>query len=81
MLTSSVAAVRDKFNPTQICTEEDWNEWAEPKAKDGDTSALYAASKALGEKAIWEFRDEKKVRFSFEIVLFKPLTSQTLDLA
>ncbi|MCJ1267695.1 hypothetical protein MMC22_007581 [Lobaria immixta] len=69
VLTSSVAAVRDKYNPTQIYTEEDWNEWAEPQAKDGDTTALYAASKTMGERAIWEFRDEKKPKFSISAVL------------
>lgn len=63
VLTSSVSAVSDPSKKTHRFTEADWNEWAEPKAKNGDTSALYSASKTLAERAIWEFRDEKKVRF------------------
>lgn len=80
VLTSSVAAVSDPSKKTHCFTEADWNEWAEPKAKSGESSALYSASKTLAERAIWEFRDEKKVRFLFRLVSFKPSTSQPLDL-
>lgn len=64
VVTSSVAAIQDPSKVSHQFTEADWNEWAAPKAKSGDTSALYSASKTLAERAIWEFKDQKKVRFT-----------------
>lgn len=75
VLTSSVSAVQDPSKKTHQFTEADWNEWAEPKAKSGDISALYSTSKTLAERAIWEFRDEKNVRFLFYLVSPNPLTN------
>lgn len=75
VLTSSVAAVQDPSKTTHRFTEADWNEWAVGKAKTGDTRALYAASKTLAERAIWEFRDEKKVPSFF----FKTPSSRAFD--
>ena len=76
-MTSSVAAVQDPSKTTHRFTEEDWNEWAMEKAKSGEFRALYAASKTLAERAIWEFRDEKKVLFFIfsKLPLLEPLTS------
>lgn len=63
VLTSSVAAIcapAQEGRPREV-TEKDWNEWAPQMAKDGNTAALYAASKTLAERAVWKFRDEHKV--------------------
>lgn len=65
VLTSSVSAIcapaqAQGEGPREV-TEDDWNEWAPQAAKDGNWKALYAASKTLAERAIWNFRDEHKV--------------------
>ena len=62
---SSDAAIRDPSRKNHTFTEDDWNSWAEPLAKElGDKApahVLYPASKVLAERAFWRFREEKKV--------------------
>ena len=67
---SSVAGVFDfgkcMAHPTYAFSENDWNEFSERMARQvGDENAprylLYPASKVAAEKAVWKFRDERKV--------------------
>ena len=65
VMMSSDSAIRDPSRKNHVFTEDDWNTWAEPKAKElGDKApayVLYPASKTLAERAFWRFYDEKKV--------------------
>ena len=75
VLTSSLAAINDPSKSPYSFTEADWNDWAEAKAKEeGDAAPgglLYVAAKTVAEKALWKFRDDKKV---FQAP-FPPLTN------
>lgn len=65
VLTSSLAAINDPSKRPYNFTEADWNDWAEAKAREeGDAAPgglLYIAAKTVAEKALWKFRDDKKV--------------------
>ncbi|KAL9018466.1 MAG: hypothetical protein Q9185_004243 [Variospora sp. 1 TL-2023] len=71
VLTSSSAACTDPQAPLpKKFTENDWNTWAEAKAKSKDFEelddgakgrVLYPASKTAAERAVWEWREKKKV--------------------
>ncbi|KAL8729112.1 MAG: hypothetical protein Q9166_004943 [cf. Caloplaca sp. 2 TL-2023] len=74
VLTSSFAACNDP-SPAQskVFTENDWNTWAEAKAKSpefeglsGEERArvLYSASKTASERAVWAWGDEYKPPFA-----------------
>ncbi|MCJ1308528.1 hypothetical protein MMC25_002181 [Agyrium rufum] len=72
VMTSSVAAVSNPTRQGYTFTAADWNDWAEPKAKelgdDAPGNLLYLASKALAERAFWKFRDDHKPPFSMAAV-------------
>ncbi|KAL8649259.1 MAG: hypothetical protein Q9210_004506 [Variospora velana] len=71
VLTSSFAACTDPQAPLpKTFTENDWNTWAEAKAKSKDFEelddnakgrVLYPASKTAAERAVWEWREKRKV--------------------
>lgn len=71
VLTSSFAACTDPQTPLpKTFTENDWNTWAEPKAKSKDFEdlddnakgrVLYLASKTAAERAVWEWREKREV--------------------
>ncbi|RSL53581.1 hypothetical protein CEP54_010344 [Fusarium duplospermum] len=69
VLMSSVAAVaaHDKELPYRF-TEADWNlgalDLVKALGKNTPGPLIYVASKVAGEKAFWDFRDEKKPSFS-----------------
>lgn len=69
VLMSSVAAVaaHDKELPCRF-TEADWNlgalDLVKALGKNTPSQLIYVASKVAGEKAFWDFRDEKKPSFS-----------------
>ncbi|KAF5541666.1 NAD dependent epimerase dehydratase [Fusarium phyllophilum] len=64
---SSFSAMIDKSNgsrPGYVYTEADWNPVTyEEAVAEKDPIALYLASKALAEKAVWQWVDEHKPRF------------------
>lgn len=72
VLLSSVAAIRHVTGPPFRLTEANWNDWAEQivaeKGKDAPGPVIYSASKALGEKAFWKFRDERKPTFTMTAI-------------
>lgn len=80
VLTSSLAAINDPSKRPYNFTEADWNDWAEAKAKEeGDAAPgglLYVAAKTVAEKALWKFRDDKKV-FQAPFPLFKKSSKTT----
>ena len=53
-------------------TEADWNTSSEPilakQGKDAPKHIIYEASKVVAERALWKFREERKVRFSVTAV-------------
>jgi nucleoside-diphosphate-sugar epimerase len=78
-VTSSVVSVYSpqtaEEDPGHVFDEKDWNTWAEGQVeKLGEKTPggiVYAASKVGAEKAVWKFRDEKKVG-----ILPSPFTNQ-----
>jgi dihydroflavonol-4-reductase len=64
VLTSSVAAVSDEPIAGKVFTEEDWNQ------RSSLTRNPYYYSKALAERAAWEFRRDG----DFELVAINPAT-------
>ena len=62
--TSSVAAARDMNNPNATLTELSWNNvtWEEA-ATSTKVFAVYMASKALAEKAAWEYHRSAKPQY------------------
>lgn len=75
--TSSTAAISDPSKSPYDFTEADWNDWAVPKAQEvGDAAPpglLYTAAKTAAEKALWKFRDDKKVFFKPHFLLSENL--------
>ncbi|KAL8968889.1 MAG: hypothetical protein Q9197_004631 [Variospora fuerteventurae] len=71
VLTSSSAACINPQAPLpKTFTENDWNTWSEAKAKSKDFEelddsakgrVLYSASKTAAERAVWEWREKKKI--------------------
>lgn len=65
--TSSFAAICDfsqGFRPGYTYTEEDWNPQGYQDALKADVPTAYCISKALAEKALWDFVAQKKPAFS-----------------
>ena len=62
--TSSLAAARDVANPTATLTEDSWNPitWDEA-ATTTKVFVAYMASKALSERAAWEYHSEAKAQY------------------
>jgi len=74
VLTSSCASVVKVLNPFdaagEVYTEEDWNDAPYELAKTIDVPLLaYSISKALAEKAAWEFYKNEKPSFTFSTIL------------
>ncbi|KAI4184494.1 MAG: hypothetical protein LQ348_004539 [Seirophora lacunosa] len=71
VFTSSFAACTDPQAPLpKTFTENDWNTWAEAEAKSKEFEelddlakglVLYQTSKTAAERAVWQWREEKKV--------------------
>ena len=72
VLTSSFVAVFEWVTEPRVFTEENWNNAAleAVKAKDSvpDAFTVYSASKALAEKAAWEFVAAHKSEISWDLV-------------
>ncbi|EMF11571.1 NAD(P)-binding protein [Sphaerulina musiva SO2202] len=76
VLTSSSAAVLlPKLNKELTVSKDDWNQeaidlaWAPPPYGDDRAYPVYAASKAEGEKAMWQFVKEQKPSFIANAIL------------
>jgi nucleoside-diphosphate-sugar epimerase len=71
VITSSFAAMVDftKGNwPGHVYTEADWNHTTFEYAKTADAMVAYTASKALAEKAAWQFVEERKPHFKLTVL-------------
>ncbi|EXJ81899.1 dihydroflavonol-4-reductase [Capronia coronata CBS 617.96] len=72
VITSSFASIIDMTKgtrPGHTYTEEDWNNMTYQQAKEsGNGTVGYCASKALAEKAAWDFVKERKPNFSLATV-------------
>jgi nucleoside-diphosphate-sugar epimerase len=76
VLTSSFVAVFEWVTEPRVFTESNWNnaamEAAKTKGAAADTFTIYSASKALAEKAAWEFVDVNKSKISWDLVALNP---------
>ncbi|KAL8732591.1 MAG: hypothetical protein Q9181_003873, partial [Wetmoreana brouardii] len=89
VLTSSFAACNDPSAPQpKTFTEDDWNNWAEAKAKSEEFEAmddeakakvLYPASKTVSERAVWSWREERKVRSNSLVVSTKSKSTSVFE--
>ncbi|KAL2683403.1 hypothetical protein Neosp_007873 [[Neocosmospora] mangrovei] len=71
VLTSSFAAMVDLtkgFWPGHTYDENDWNDVTYDYAKAADGATAYVASKALAEKAAWNFMKERKPGFELTVL-------------
>ncbi|PYI24775.1 flavonol reductase [Aspergillus violaceofuscus CBS 115571] len=71
VLTSSFAAIvnlRKGYWPEHTYTEADWNPETYEQAKTADGPTAYCASKALAEKAAWEFVEREKPNFTLSTI-------------
>ncbi|KAL6823621.1 hypothetical protein V8C40DRAFT_275592 [Trichoderma camerunense] len=65
--TSSFTAIIDLskgLRPGHVYSEEDWNPMTYAEAANADAVSAYCASKALAEKAIWEWMEREEHTFS-----------------
>ncbi|KAL7784640.1 hypothetical protein V8C37DRAFT_395507 [Trichoderma ceciliae] len=65
--TSSFACILDLgkgYRPGYTYTEKDWNPMTYAEASKADTSAAYCASKALAERAMWDWVEAEKPSFT-----------------
>ena len=76
VLTSSFVAVFEWVTEPRVFNESNWNEAAMEAAKTkgaaADAFTIYSASKALAEKAAWEFVDVNKSKISWDLVALNP---------
>ncbi|KAI0368231.1 NAD(P)-binding protein [Pilatotrama ljubarskyi] len=76
VITSSIAAVMSTFAPPGVYSEEHWNEDAVRTVREQGRNApgdiKYIASKALSEKAAWDFMNEHKDQASFDLCTILP---------
>lgn len=89
VITSSFTAIRDPHmgaRPGYTYDETDWNPSTYEEAAKPDTSGsfAYAASKALAEKAAWDFMTTNKLSFDLATIcppmVYGPIKSATVDL-
>ncbi|PNP47472.1 hypothetical protein TGAMA5MH_01293 [Trichoderma gamsii] len=69
--TSSFAGVADLtqgLRPGYTYTDKDWAPFTYEFAKDADIVLAYGASKALAEKAMWEFVEKEQVAFTLTTI-------------
>ena len=76
VLTSSFVAVFEWVPEPRVYTEENWNnaaiEAVKTKGSAADSFTVYSASKALAEKAAWEFVETNKSKILFDLVALNP---------
>ncbi|RFU28711.1 hypothetical protein B7463_g7601, partial [Scytalidium lignicola] len=71
VITSSFASILDLSKglwPEHTYTEQDWNPATYEEAKAADGAFAYCASKALAEKAAWNFVAERKPNFTLSTI-------------
>ncbi|RKL08153.1 hypothetical protein BFJ68_g9500 [Fusarium oxysporum] len=71
VITSSFAAMVDLTKglwPGHTYTEADWNQITYDYAKTADAGTAYVASKALAEKAAWQFVQDRKPHFDITVL-------------
>ncbi|KAB8277373.1 hypothetical protein BDV30DRAFT_234706 [Aspergillus minisclerotigenes] len=98
LTSSSIAVLEPGSSKRTIVTWDTWNEkaaelaWSPPYAPD-KSMAVYAASKVIGEKAMWDWVDDRKLRLgansgicpnilrvlSHAVVLGSPLSTKNQD--
>ncbi|KAL5090125.1 hypothetical protein Trisim1_004646 [Trichoderma cf. simile WF8] len=69
--TSSFTAIIDLskgFRPGHVYSEEDWNPMTYAEAANADVVSAYCASKALAEKAIWDWMEREEHAFSLATI-------------
>ncbi|KAJ7112047.1 NAD(P)-binding protein [Mycena crocata] len=76
VVTSSIAAIIKMEPDPKTFDESDWNEWAPKeiaeKGRSASAIAKYRASKALAERAAWEFMNQHKSDISWDLVVLNP---------
>lgn len=85
--TSSFACILDLakgYRPGYTYTEKDWNPMTFEEASKADPATAYCASKALAEKAMWDWVEAKKPSFSLSSInppwIFGPHLNPITDL-
>ncbi|KAL7929854.1 hypothetical protein V8C35DRAFT_330981 [Trichoderma chlorosporum] len=85
--TSSFACILDLsqgYRPGYTYTEKDWNPMTRSEATTADNATAYCASKALAEKAMWDWVEAQKPSFSLTSInppwIFGPHISPITDL-
>ncbi|KAI7763633.1 hypothetical protein LZL87_010688 [Fusarium oxysporum] len=92
VITSSFAAMVDLTKglwPGHTYNEADWNQVTYDYAKTADAGTAYVASKALAEKAAWQFVQDRKPHFDITVLCppmvfgppAHPLTFSALNIA
>lgn len=86
--TSSFACILDLgqgYRPGYTYTEKDWNPMKYAEAAKADNGTAYCASKALAERAMWDWVDAQKPSFSLTSInppwVFGPHLSPITDLS
>ncbi|KAI0325586.1 NAD(P)-binding protein [Cubamyces sp. BRFM 1775] len=76
IITSSIAAVLSTSSPSGLYTEEMWNDEVvrivREQGRDAPGDLKYIASKALSEKAAWEFVQDHKDGMKFDLCTILP---------
>ncbi|KAJ8489563.1 hypothetical protein ONZ51_g2839 [Trametes cubensis] len=76
VVTSSIAAVISTDSPDGLYTEEKWNDEVirivREQGRDAPGVLKYIASKALSEKAVWEFVKDHKDDMKFDVCTILP---------
>lgn len=72
VVMSSIASIKNMHEPPYTFTEKDWNDFAEKMCEEMGASTpgpvIYTASKVAGERAFWQFRDERKPNFTMTAI-------------
>lgn len=86
--TSSFACILDLtqgYRPGYTYTENDWNPMTHDEAAKADNATAYCASKALAERAMWDWVEAQKPSFSLTSInppwVFGPHLSPITDLS
>lgn len=86
VITSSFAAIVDLskgLRSGHTYTEEDWNPETYDVAKSSNWGVAYCASKALAERAAWDFVENRKPNFTISAInppkIFGPTATSTLS--
>ncbi|KAM0254603.1 hypothetical protein ACHAQJ_006639 [Trichoderma viride] len=85
--TSSFASILDLsqgYRPGYTYTDKDWNPMTYEEASKADTATAYCASKALAERAMWNWMEAEKPSFTLTSIappwIFGPHLSPITDL-